>query len=690
MKAAMVMGLCCAFGFNSVWAQTPAAGSAAVGKVGNDPQSVISFTRSLNARLHLVPVSAVKLPDGYWGTRSRLVVDRTLPALRQQLDEHGVIDNFLRVSGKKNVPRKGRASSDVDLYKWIEAASWAIASPDTGTANKLRLQADIESLIPVIAAAQDGSGYLDTNFTGDRVHLRFTDLLHSQEDGCLTQLLFAGIAYVRATQNRSLLDIGIRFADYLLQNFGPNAKPFVAGHPELISAFVELYRTVGETKYLDFARYLLGGSERDRLHLKDSDIHYMFSGKPFISRSEMEGQAVSALQAVSGGTDYFAESGDPAYKHALDLLWNDFITRKMSVTGGAGLRNNDTFGDAYDVTGGSPNSEVPVALANASWNLRLLALTGDAKYADVIERALYNAVSAGFSAQTGSLPCGRSAASTAAPGDKTKYNYYETETCPPEIPALFESLGSYFYATGLDGIYVSLFNDSEMDWHLDDGTGVRLIQTTNYPAEGEVKLTVYPAKPAQFALHVRYPQWASGIDVSVNGEKVTDDLQPGTFINLSRLWQSGDAVTVNFTLQPAFVRANPRAGDLWGKAAVERGPVVYSLQQADQGNISLSDLVMRSNSTGSTEVRKDFLGGTTVVKVPGFAADKPPATQPLYSYAKEGYFGARRPVTLVLAPYWTVGTRETENVETWIPTLRITEAPPPPVPAVAPHAGASR
>src|SRR6185312_11997520 len=228
----------------------------------------------------------------------------------------------------------------------------------------------------------------------------------SHEDVCLEHLLLAGIAYYRATQNRSLLDIGTKFADDVLANFGPSLKPFLAAHTKLIGAFVELYRTVGETKYLDFARYLLGGSERDRLHLKDADIRYLFSGKPFTARTELEGQAVNALEAASGATDYFAESGDPPYKHTLDLLWNDLMTRRITVTGAPAIRSSgDMLADPYDVAPGSSTAETQAAIANARWNLRLLALTGDARYGDVLETALYNSVSAGLS-QAGGFSCG--------------------------------------------------------------------------------------------------------------------------------------------------------------------------------------------------------------------------------------------------------------------------------------------
>jgi hypothetical protein len=653
-------------------AQPPGAAKAATSP--KDFEAVISLGHSLNVRLHPVPVSSVKLPDGFWGTRNRLIVDRTLPALRQQLELNGTIDNFLRAAGKKNTPRRGRPSSDADLYRWIEAASWAIASPDTLPAGKQKFQADIESLIPLIAGAQDASGYLDTYFAGDRAHLRFTDLVHSHEDVCLARLLVASIAYYRSTQNRGLLDIGRKFADNVASTFGPSAKPFVAAHPELIGAFVELYRTVGETKYLDFARYLLGGNERDRLHLKDSDIHYMFSGKPFPSRTELEGQAVNALEAASGATDYFAESGDPSYRRAIDLLWNDLVLRRISVAGGVALRSSgDTLSEPYEVGGGSTVAEVPAAIANTGWNLRLLALTGDARYADILETALYNAVSAGIS-QTGAFSCGHPALQ---PSGEKKTVYYDTESCPPNISTLFCSLGSYFYATALDGLYIALFNDSELDWHLEDGTGIRVVQSTNYPWDGEVRVSVYPSKPAQFAIHVRWPGWAPSLDVSVNGEKISGDFQPGTFVAVSRTWQSGDVITLNFSIQPSLLRANPRAADLWGKAALQRGPLVYALQQADQGPVPITDTFLRLSVPGTAEFHKDLLGGITLLKFPGFAAERPLASQPLYGPWKDAFVQNRRSVNLIFSPYFTAASRDPENLETWVPVLRSPDIPAP-------------
>jgi uncharacterized protein len=636
------------------------------------PSGPVALSHSLNARLHPAPVSAVKFPDGFWGTRSHLVVERVLATLRQQLDEHGLIDNFLRVTGNKNVPRRGRPSSDADVYKWIEAASWAVASPDTSPLARQNIQAQIEALIPEIAAAQDSSGYLDTNFTGDRAHLRFSDLVHSHEDYCLTRLLLAGIAYYRATQHRSLLDVGQRFADYLAGNYGPSAKPFIAGHPELVSALVELYRTDGETKYLDLARYLLSGSERERLHLKDADVHSLFSGRPFTSRTEFEGQAVNALQAASGATDYFAESGDPAYKRTLDLLWTDLVSRRISIAGGVGLRSGtDSFGEPYEVADSGPGSEAPVAVANVLWSFRMLALTGDARYADVMERALYNGVGAAISV-AGGVSCGRGY--TTANADKAKAAYYESEYCPPDLSSLVESLGSLFYATSLDGVYVNLFNDSELNWHLEDGTGLRVVQSTNYPWDGEVKFTLYPAKPSQFSFHVRWPAWAPTADVLINGNRASGDFQMGSFLKLTRTWQAGDSISITFGEQPTLIRANPRAAGLYGKAAAERGPLVFALQQADQGTIPVSDLFVRATAPGTVEFHKDLFGGVALLKYPGFVSDKPLSTQPLYEPWKNSIVQSRRPALLVLMPYFAIGSREPEGFETWIPAIR-SEAP---------------
>jgi DUF1680 family protein len=632
-------------------------------------QGVIFLDDSPNARQHPVPVQAVHVSEGFWSSRRRAVTDRSLPSLLLLLEEHGVVDNFRRLAGRPELPRRGPLYTDSDLYKWIEAAAWALASNETSDAARLQLKGDVDSLIGHIVAAQEPSGYLNTYYTGDKVHLRFTELTRSHEDYCLGHLLQAGIAYYRATGNRRLLDTGIRFADYVVENFGPSKRPFLTGHPELEMAMVELYRTTRQTKYLDFARYLLSGVEHERLKLKDSDIHYMFSGKPFTAHTEFEGHAVRALYAASGATDYFTETGDPAYKKTLDLLWTDLTTRKMYITGGVGSRSGgESFGDPYELPSEQAYAETCAAIANVMWNYRLLALTGDARYADLLERALYNGVNSGLSL-SGNLYCYRNP--LASSGDKLRNPWYDTTCCPPNIQRLFESLPAYLYSTSRDGVYLNLYQNSELDWRLDDGTPFKLTQTTNYPWAGEIHLTVNPAQPANFTVYLRWPDWASSLDIQVNGQPfLLPAAHKGSFIPISRTWRAGDTVSLTLPLQAVLMSANPRLTDDYGRVAVQRGPLVYALEQTDQNGSAIADLFLKTNSAFTVDYRKDLLGGIAALKVPGLVAERSMGDEPLYQPFTGAAARQKHMVTLTFIPYYAIGNREPTPMEVWVPLSR--------------------
>ncbi len=632
-------------------------------------EGVIYVGRSLNARLHPVPIQAVHMGDGFWAARRRVTTERSLPTMLELLEEHGEIDNFRRLSGRKNVPRKGPVYTDSDVYKWIEAASWALASNETSEPEKEKLRSQIEGLTSDIVAAQEPSGYLNTYYVGDKTHLRFTELTRSHEDYCLGHLIQAAIAYYRATGSRALLDPAVKFADYIVENFGPTKRPFVTGHPELEMALVELYRTTGDAKYLEFVRYLFSGVERDRLKLKDSEIRYMFSGKPFTSRTELEGHAVRALYAASGATDYFTEVGDPAYKKTLDLLWTDLTSRKMYITGGVGARSNgESLGDPYELPNPEAYAETCAGIANVMWNFRLLSLTGDAGYADVLERALYNGVNSGMSL-SGTLYCYRNP--LASSGERLRNPWYDTDCCPPNIERLFESLPGYFYATSRDGVYVNLYHSSELDWHLEGGEPLRVTQTTNYPWAGDVHLTVEPTRPSAFTLYLRWPTWAAAAEVMLNGQPFTaPNAQPGAYIAISRTWKRGDTVSLNFPMQPLQMVANPRVADDYGRLAMQRGPLVYCLEQLDQGGASLGDIFIRANGPTATDNRRELLGGVTVLKISGQVAEKSLVQEPLYQSLPTAISRAKRPLSLMFIPYYAMGNREPSPMEVWVPISR--------------------
>lgn len=629
-------------------------------------QGILYLDHSVNAHLHSVPIQAVHMEDGFWTARRKAVTERSLPTMLALLEEHGAVDNFRRLSGRRSVARKGPVYTDSDVYKWIEAASWAIASNETQEADKLRFRSQIDAITSDILAAQEPSGYLNTFYTGDKVRLRFTDLPRSHEDYCLGHLIQAGVAYYRATGSRTLLDAGIRFSNYIVDNFGPEKHPFVTGHPELEMALVELYRVTGDARYLDFVRYLFSGVERDRLKLKEAEMRYMFSGKPFAAHTEFEGHAVRGLYAASGATDYFSESGEPAFKKTLDLLWTDLTARKMYITGGVGSRaGGESFGDPFELPSAEAYAETCAAVANIMWNYRMLAITGDARYTDVLERTLYNGANSGMSL-SGNLYCYRNP--LASSGDKLRNPWYDTTCCPPNIERLFESLPGYLFSTSRNGVYVNLFHSAELDWHLEDKTGLKLVEKTGYPWNGDVRIEVRPERPSEFTLYLRWPAWAATAEVQINGQTTSlESSHRGSYLALTRTWALGDSVLLSFPLQNIPVVSNPRVSDTYGKVAIQRGPLIYAAEQLDQGGSSLGDLSIRPLGPSTAEMKKDVLGGVVVLKFPGFIAEKSNVEEPLYASLPASSSRAKRPVSLNLIPYYCVGNREPSPMEVWIP-----------------------
>ncbi|MCC7498667.1 MAG: glycoside hydrolase family 127 protein, partial [Bryobacterales bacterium] len=359
----------------------------AVSAVAAENPGIIDLSRSPHARLHAVPIPAVKFGPGFWESRRQVNVERSIPALLQLLEQHGVVDNFRRLSGRKQAPRRGPLYTDSDLYKWMEAVGYVLQSGPNP-----RLRATLSNLVDEVVAAQEPSGYLNTWYVEDRAKLRFTEFRGGHELYCLGHLLQAGIAVERATGDRKLLDAGIRYTRYVMNTLGPAPKrPAFTGHPELEMALVELYRTTHDKAYLDFARYLLSGVDRDRLKLSDDDVRSLFSGIAFTSRTRLEGHSVRAMYACAGAADFYLETGDPAYGKTLDALWHDMVARRMYITGGVGSRyRHESFGDDYELPNLLAYTESCAAIGNLMWNWRMLAATAEARFADVLERTLYN------------------------------------------------------------------------------------------------------------------------------------------------------------------------------------------------------------------------------------------------------------------------------------------------------------
>ena len=622
-------------------------------------EGILYLDHTPHVVMHPVPVHAVEIRQGFWYKRREANLERSLPTMLELLKAHGIVENFENVAAHKNVPHHGPLFTDSDIYKWMEAAAWVLQSGD-----RPELRQQIDSLTKIIASAQEPNGYLNTYWSGERANERFTQMWRGHELYCLGHLLQAGIAYYRSTGNRNLLNIGVKFTDYLVSDFGPAKRPLLTGHPELEMALVELYRTTGEHKYLDLAGYLLSGVETERLHLTPAQTAYMFSGIPFTSRTEFEGHAVRAMYASSGGTDYYSETGDAAYWKTLQTLWSDLTTHKMYITGGVGSRaSGESFGNAYELPNEEAYGESCAAIGNMMWNYRMLQVTGDSKYADVMERALYNGINSGVSL-SGTLYCYRNP--LASNGEKIRNPWYDTTCCPPNIERTLGKLPGYFYSTSQDGIYVHFFHNSVLNWHLENGTGLKITQETNYPWTGEVTLAIQPAKAEKFTVHVRVPGWSHETTLEVNG-KAQPSPDTGKYVAIAREWRPGDRITLHFGMQPELMVANPRVESDYGKISLERGPLVYCIEQPDQ-QAPVEDLAFTDvHGDFQSENRDDLLQGIVMLKHAGLAFDPPLATLPLYQRLAMAEKRGTKPVKLSFIPYYSWANRGPQAMRVWIP-----------------------
>jgi DUF1680 family protein len=635
-------------------------------------QGVLFVDKSPYAKLHNVPVHAVTITQGFWGARREINVDKSIPSMEKLLEANGRMNNFLRLAGKSDAKQTGPVYSDSDVYKWTEAVGFALQSDDRPELRELT-----EKLIKEVVAVQEPTGYLNTYYVDDRKKDRMTpDVQRSgHELYNLGHMIQGAIAYYRATGDRTLLDASMRFVDgYLLPNFGPGAdkKPIFSGHPEIELALVELYRTTGEKKYLTLAGYILQGD--DRIKFPERAYVYHFCGIPFTSRTHLEGHAVRAMYACSGATDYYMETGDESYLKTLNVLWNDLVTTQMYVTGGVGARSQgEAFGDSYELPNFTAYGESCAAIGNMMWNWRMLTATGDAKYADVIERALYNGINSGMSLD-GTLYCYRNPlAFDPSGGDQIRNPWYDTTCCPPNLERTFASLPGYFYGTSKDGLYVHLYDNSRLDWHLEDGTSLTVVQKTNYPWDGAVDITVSPAKPTDFTFYLRIPGWSDSTQIKVNGQSVSG-AAAGQYSALRRRWSAGDSISVKFNMAPQVIEANSRVVDDYGRVAVQRGPLIYCLEQLDQPQgVPLYDVSLDLRKNASSQFQEQFesnlLGGIVVLKHPGAAKEKSAAgTKLYYSYAPAPV--QTRELELQFIPYYAWANRAPTPMQVWTPYRR--------------------
>src|SRR5262245_40995886 len=432
---------------------------------------VVDTSRSANAKIRPVPVDAVTIEDAFWAPRRRQNREATLPSQHRQLWETGRFDNLLRVAGKFDGPFTGRYFNDTDVYKWLEAASWSLAAePDP------ELEKQVDEAIAVVAEAQRPDGYLNSYFALERADERWTDAdLH--ELYCAGHLFQAAVAHHRATGSTALLDVAIRFADYLDATFGPEEqgkRVWTDGHPEVEMGLVELARDTGEQRYVrlwqffvDVRGHGLLGDAYDRFGRKYHQDH-----QPFRELDEIVGHAVRAVYLNAGVADIYAETGEPALGEALHRLWANMTERKMYVSGGIGSRyEGEAFGEDYELPNRLAYTETCAAIGSAMWSWRMLLIEGQARYADLVELQLYNAMLSGVSLD-GETYFYQNPLSDE--GNHRRAPWFRTACCPPNVARTLASLPGYVYGVSDDTIWVHLYAEGTGRIVLQDGRTVEL------------------------------------------------------------------------------------------------------------------------------------------------------------------------------------------------------------------------
>jgi DUF1680 family protein len=626
------------------------------------PAPVIDVTRSPHAALSPLPVSAVRLEGGLWGARQESALEVGLLQQWEQLESTGRLDNFRRVAGKSERPYQGREFNDSDLYKWLEAASWTLvrgANP--------RLERLVEEGITLAEEAQQPDGYLDTNFSLERSGERWSNLRDKHELYCAGHLFQAAVAHHRATGNERLLRVATRLADMICAEFGPlgsGRRQGIDGHQEVEMALVELYRETGQRQYLDQASAfvearghgLLDGGWYGRVYFQDH--------LPFREMDQMAGHAVRALYYACGVTDLFLETGDRTLLDTLERLWIRMVRRQLYVTGGVGSRHDgESFGEGHELPNAQAYTETCAAIGLAMWCHRMLAATGDVRYADLLEWTLHNAVLPAWSLD------GRSYLYVNPLEDDGRHRrqpWYHCACCPPNLARTVASLPGYVYGTRGDALYVHLYAPGDATFDL-GGRKLGITQRTRYPWDGRVELEL--DGDGEFALHLRIPGWAGeGAALSLNGERTPGTLHPGRYHALRRRWRSGDRVELSLPMPVRFLEAHPYVAEDAGCVAVTRGPILYCVESVDNPGLELRDLRIDPARPLEASWEPDLLGGVVALRgQAGLAPVDEAWRDRLYLPVRDvPAAAAPRPMRVLAVPYLAWGNRDPGAMRVWL------------------------
>lgn len=619
--------------------------------------------------LRPLDVGQVRITGGLAGEWQRRTRDVTVPAAIALVESTGTLRNLEIAAGEAQGEFQGMHFADSDVTKVLEAVAWQLAAHGSDDA----LAHTVDRWTGVLERAQRPDGYLNSWVQLTAPDRRYAGLVSSHELYCFGHLIQAAVALDRATGDDRLLAVARRAADHVVAEFLRGGRRDLDGHPEIETALVELYRHTAERSYLDQAAEFVERRGYGHAGQTDRGSVYLVDHEPVRTATTLNGHAVRALYLEAGVVDVAVETGDEELLTASIRRWEDTVAHKTALTGGHGSRHLfEAFGDRDELPPDQSYNETCAAVASIHWSWRLLLATGEARFADLLERTLYNTVAASTNVDGDRFfyvnALQRRPDSTPPPKGGRRRPWFRCACCPPNVARLIGSLGHYAATTSGDGVQLHLFVPAEIR----TGDGVRLTVATEYPDDGRVRVTVDETPAEDWRLELRLPAWSAPDRTALTVAGTPADVRPDErgYLVVDRAWHPGDTVDLDLDVAPRLTYPHHRLDALRGTVAVERGPLVYCFEQVDQpAGVTLDDLALTAGATLTTH-RESGLGLPGPVTVVDAAADvlaAPPRTGLPYGAAHAAAPAVRARVTARAVPYHLWDNRDDGAMRVWLP-----------------------
>ena len=613
--------------------------------------------------------TAVTIEDEFWAPRLRSLRERTLPLIHEQFKQHG---HFAAFQGEWKLEKKPipYVFWESEVTKWLEAASYSLASYPAPTLNTM-----VDEVIALITSIQQPDGYLNAWFTTAEPEKRWTNLRDWHELYCAGHLIEAAVAHFEATGKRTLLDAACRYADYIDTVFGreEGKQRGYCGHEEIELALIKLYRTTKEPRYLALAHYFVEERGQRPFYFDDEarargedpedfwakTYEYCQSHLPVREQDKVVGHAVRAMYLSCAMADLARELDDHSLFQVCERLWQHLSSTRLYLTGGLGSSaDNEGVTADYDLPNESAYAETCAAIGLVLWSHRMLQLDADRRYADVLERALYNGVLSGLSLDGTSFFYENPLESL---GDHHRQEWYKCACCPPNVARLLASLGGYVYSITETDVLVHLYVQSTSAILL-GGQQVILRQETTYPWDGIIQLSLELEKPSTFGVNLRIPGWCTKAQLTVNGEDmpIEHNLHKG-YVRVERLWQSGDRISLHLEMPIERVHAHPDVHANAGCVALQRGPLVYCLETADNP-LPLHRIRLPETTELESYFVPTLLGGIRLIRGNAVALETEDWAATLYRTVP----ARRSPYTFIAIPYYAWDHRQPGEMCIWI------------------------